>query len=166
MDELPEVDVAQRESPARPRYRKRLRPSADRQLRPASLVCTSGLCLEPKSRPIELDSVRYGIAEHRNEQPSALDNQAGQRFIRRMESRLAAHRDGATRNHSPGERSDCHQAAVDISPIAPRTRKRKEDEKPPSDGPGGCWNHHRRPECRKAHAASPRLAANALTWRH
>ena len=86
VDELREVDVAKTESPARSRYGERLRPSAGRRLRPAPLVRTSGVRLESRSRPVELGSIRYGIREHRNQHPATMDDQAGRRFIRCVET--------------------------------------------------------------------------------
>lgn len=60
MAELPEVDLAERKSAARPGNGERLRAFARGQLRAAALVRTSRLRLEPESCAVELRTVRHG----------------------------------------------------------------------------------------------------------
>jgi hypothetical protein len=47
----------------------------------------------------------------------AVDDQAGERFVRGLEPRLAAHRDGPTGEPSSTERPDRDQTALDVSPV-------------------------------------------------
>ena len=114
MARLCEVDIPARTRPTRTVDGERLRPAAGRELRSTALAGAGRVRLESEFSSNELHPVRHNVAKRRDQYPASLDDQAGQRSLHCVESRLATVDHRSPDQTNPAERHHRGEVKVDV----------------------------------------------------